>query len=110
MADFTVWSCAIAEALGYGKEEFLETYNNNIKAQNREAIEGSPVGDLVLKFMEDKKEWKIRQQHSTMNFCHLAETLKVNIKAKGFPRLQINLTHRLNEIKSNLADEGYFLN
>ena len=50
MADFTVWGCAIAEALGYKKEEFLDAYSSNIQAQNREALEGSPIGELIITF------------------------------------------------------------
>ncbi len=106
MADFTVWGCAIAEALGYGKDAFLEAYNSNIQAQNREAIEGSPVGELILKFMEDKQEWKGRPSELLIELESLAEAMKVNIKAKTFPKAAHVLTKRLNEIKTNLLDEG----
>jgi len=58
MADFAIWGCAIAKALGYYDGAFTDAYNANIQSQNREALEASPVGELILKFMEDKQEWK----------------------------------------------------
>jgi hypothetical protein len=36
----------------------------------------------------------------------LAELNKINAKAKSFPRAAHALTRRLNEIKTNLLDEG----
>jgi len=106
MADFTNWGCAIAEALGYGKDAFLEAYYANIQAQNREAIEGSPVGELILKFMDDKTEWEGSASELLALLEGIAEANKVNIKARGFPKAANSLTRRLNEIKTNLMDEG----
>lgn len=106
MADFTVWGCAIAEALECGKDAFLDAYNTNIQAQNREAIEGSPVGELILKFMEDKSDWEGRASELLTLLEGLAGANKVNIKAKSFPKAAHVLTKRLNEIKTNLIDEG----
>lgn len=108
MADFTIWGCAIAEALGYGKDAFLDAYYTNIQVQNREAIEGSPVGELILRFMENKNEWEGKASELLTALEGLAEENKINIKAKGFPKAANTLTRRLNEIKTNLMDEGIF--
>jgi len=43
MADFALWGCAIAEALGYPQQEFLAAYDQNAEARNDEVLQGSPV-------------------------------------------------------------------
>jgi len=106
MADFAIWGCAIAEAIGETKETFMEAYNANIQSQNREAIESSPIGELILKLMEDKTEWGGRASELLNELGKLAEAQKVNIKAKGFPKAAHVLTKRLNELKTNLLEEG----
>ena len=84
----------------------MDAYYGNIQAQNREAIEGSPVGELVLRFMEDKTEWEGGASELLGELEKLAESYKINAKAKSFPRAAHALTRRLNEIKTNLLDEG----
>jgi hypothetical protein len=108
MADFALWGCAIAETLGYGKEAFLDAYYANIQIQNIQAIEGSPVGDLILKFMENQDEWEGSPSDLLIEFESLAVAMRVNIKAKGFPKSANTITRRLNEIKSNLIEQGVF--
>ncbi len=53
MADFMVWGCAISEALGVGMDAFKAAYIANIQSQNKEALEASPIGDVLMKFVED---------------------------------------------------------
>ncbi|KCZ73644.1 hypothetical protein ANME2D_00716 [Candidatus Methanoperedens nitroreducens] len=106
MADFAVWGCAIAEALGYGMDAFLDAYDANIRAQNREALEGSIIGDLILKFMGDRTEWQGTPSELLIELELLGEACRVNTKAQGFPKAANTLTRRLNEIKTNLLEEG----
>lgn len=106
MADFAIWGVAIAKSIGYKEGDFMEAYNANIQSQNREAIESNPVGELVLKFMENKIEWSGRASELLNLLEELALANKINVKAKNFPKAANTLTRRLNELKSNLADEG----
>jgi len=48
MADFMEWGCAISEALGIGMEVFKAAYLGNIRSQNKEAIDASPIGDVII--------------------------------------------------------------
>ena len=57
MADFALWGCAISEALGFTKEEFLSAYKENIVQQTWTALNENVVGSAVLAFMENKTEW-----------------------------------------------------
>ncbi|MFH1313119.1 MAG: hypothetical protein ABIJ00_07790, partial [Candidatus Eisenbacteria bacterium] len=43
MADFAHWGCAIAEALGWTQEGFLQALNANARLRDEEVLESSPV-------------------------------------------------------------------
>ena len=44
--------------MGYKDNKFLNAYYNNIGLQVEAAIESSPVGTKIVKFIEDKQEWE----------------------------------------------------
>jgi hypothetical protein len=52
MADFAEWGSAIAIALGYTQEQFIDSYKNNIKQQSDTVIDDSLVATLVLTLQE----------------------------------------------------------
>ena len=54
MADFASWSCAISEAMGIDKEQFISAYRNNINKQNEEAINASPIGLAVIELVKNE--------------------------------------------------------
>lgn len=58
MADFAVWGCAIAEALGYSQEAFMETYWENIESQDREVAFEDPVANALITFMKHQPSWE----------------------------------------------------
>lgn len=80
MADFTVWGCAVAEALGIDKEKFLMAYERNAKLQNEESIENSPVALAVIELIKSKKigieaeATYILDQLNRINNCGLTGT------------------------------------
>lgn len=120
MADFMEWGCAISEALGTGMEAFKGAYLANIRSQNTEAIDASPVGDALMKFVDDgftivnegfldvekATSWKGTAAELLAILEECATSHKINIKTKTWPKAGNILTRRLNEIKTNLADEG----
>ncbi|PIR83675.1 hypothetical protein COU18_03275 [Candidatus Kaiserbacteria bacterium CG10_big_fil_rev_8_21_14_0_10_51_14] len=59
MADFTAWGCAIAEAIGYSQQSFLDAYSRNIGEQIEEVIESNIVATLIIELMCDDEtvEW-----------------------------------------------------
>ena len=48
MADFAQWGCAIAPALGWSEEAFLEAYASNRDSASVVALEASPVAQVLL--------------------------------------------------------------
>ena len=107
MADFTVWGCAIAEAIGYSKEKFLEAYDHNINQQNSEVIIESPVASSLLEFMKDKSDWQMTATELFEELKITAANLKINIdKDKRFPKTPGALSKKINQLKPNLAAVG----
>lgn len=58
MADFAEIGEIISRCMGYEDNKFLDAYYNNIGLQVEAAIESSPAGTTIVKFMEDKNEWE----------------------------------------------------
>jgi hypothetical protein len=106
MADFTLWGCAVAEALGYSQEEFLAAYRSNINRQNEEAINEHPVATTVCVFMEGRNSWQGTSTELLSALETIAESLKINIKHNLWPKGPQVLSRRLNEVKTNLDAVG----
>ena len=53
MADFAIWSEAIARAMGYNDLEFLNAYYENIGKQNVEAIQNHPLGQVIVRYIAE---------------------------------------------------------
>jgi len=106
MADFAVWGCAIAEALGRTKEEFLEAYYANIGRINREALAESMIGNLILTFMQEVSEWEgtPTQLHNELEM--LAPAHGIDIRSKAWIKTPRSLGKRLRLIIPNLREEG----
>jgi hypothetical protein len=107
MADFALWGCAIAEALGHTKEDFLRAYSRNIEQQKDTALSESPVAQAVLSFMQDKKEYS---ETPTIFYkeltSHAIYELQIDTRVDSWPKAPNLLSRRLNEISVNLAGAG----
>lgn len=106
MADFTIWGCAAAEALGYSQQEFLSAYRTNIDRQNEEAINEHPVATTIFSFMEGKTSWQGTCTQLLSELETIAGTLKINTRHALWPKAPQALSRRLNEVKTNLDTVG----
>jgi len=106
MADFTKRGAAIAEALGYGVEAFLQAYAENKARQTDEAIANNAVAAAIKAFMENKKEWTGTASELLGELEEIAESEKINTKAKGWPKAANSLSRKLNELKTTLQQAG----
>jgi hypothetical protein len=107
MADFAVWGCAIAEALGYTQEQFLDAYYHNIKSQNIEVLTDSMEATAILKLMEGQDHWKGTASELLVKLVEILTHGGTDVSSEQyFPKKANVLTRRLNQIKVNLADEG----
>ena len=111
MADFAKWGCAISEALGYTKEDFLRAYTKNIEQQKDTALSESPVAQAILSFVGDKDEYSATPTVFYKELTdHAAFDLKIDTRGDSWPKAPNYLTRRLNELKVNLADAGIGFN
>lgn len=105
MADFSVWGEAISRAMGYPAMSFVDAYNENIEAQNKEAIAGHILGSIILKIVDDGgfDGTPLALYHRVLIE---AETFKIDSRAKDFPKSANSFTRKLNDIADNLREEG----
>ena len=106
MADWACWGSAIAIALGYTQDEFLAAYRGNMAEANAELLTDHPVANAVWEFMQGKPSWHGPASKLLEELEDLALDLKTDIKAKTWPKTPSALSHRINEITSNLKDSG----
>ncbi len=110
MADFTRWGCAIAEAIGYSQQDFLNEYCNNINTQNTEALENNPVGTAVLSFWNSldliDERWRNTPTQAYQTLTKHAEGLDIKVSGKDWPKSPAAMSRELNRLKTNLKKEG----
>jgi hypothetical protein len=107
MADFTVWGCAIAEALGYTQQQFLDAYYRNLRMQNTEVLADSFEASAIIKLMETNERWEGSASELLTKLTEILTTQGVDVtKEAGYPKAANALVRRLNTLKTNLAEEG----
>ena len=106
MADFAKWGYAIAEALGsYGKQ-FLEDYESDETERTHETVDANPVATAILTFMENKEQWEGSPRDLLLELEEIAESEKLDVKSKLWPKVPAWVTRRLNEIEPSLKTLG----
>ncbi len=106
MADFAVWGCAIAEALGYKQVDFLSAFSSNARVRNSEAINSNPVAMAVITFMDGRTEWRGTASELLSELNFIADRHRIDRKQKFWPKAPHILTRRLNEAQPNLRAIG----
>jgi hypothetical protein len=106
MADFALWGCAVAEALGYSHDGFLAAYEGNTETRNEEALQASPVAGMLMELMDRQPEWEGTPTELLAELETLAEQHRVNITSREWPKAPHALSRRLNEVRPNLAAVG----
>ena len=104
MADFVLVGCAIAEAIGYTRDEFLQAYYHNINSQNEEVLAEHLEAMLVSALLEGQNEW-------SGSPAQLLEVLRAigkeqSIDEKQLPKSANALSRKLNILKTNLETAG----
>jgi len=107
MADFTRWGCATARALEKTQEEFITAYENKNKKQIEESVRSSPVGSVLMEYMEDTKEWCDSPTKLLMALTEHAKNTNISTRQKAWPKAPAILTNELNYLKPNLKALGF---
>jgi len=104
MADFTIWGCAIAEALGYKKEEFISAYQNNIDKQKETILNENTIAMVLISFMEERswEKWESTMSELLERLTQHAPFVHVSTYDKHWPKAPNALSRALNILKITL--------
>lgn len=104
MADFAVWGCAIAEALGHTQQEFIQAYYENIDHQNEQVLGESLIATAVRAMLKNQAEWEGTPSELLDKLTIVAKEQGINTeRERDWPKAANTLSRRLNELKTNLA-------
>lgn len=106
MADFYRWGCAVAESLGYAREQFFEAYRANIALQNKKAIEEDPLASAILVLMEIQDDWEGKASDLLKKLKEIASEEEIDTKSRIWPKSPSALSRRIGIVKINLMAEG----
>lgn len=109
MADWAIWGCAIAEALGYHKEEFLNAYESNVNRQAEMLLNENIVATTLFSFMSDRKEWKGTATELLGLLYSKTPLDYFEKREKYWPKSAGSLSKRLNELSTYLKQMGILI-
>jgi len=105
MADFALWGCAIAEALGIGQEAFLAAYFRNINSQSEELINDNTVATILVAIVNSHEGmWEGSPRQLFKAFKDQAMDDK--IADSRLPASPSALTREINRLKTPLEETG----
>lgn len=105
LADWGGYAAAVYEAMGWGAELFAEDWDNVVKAQNQGTLDGSPVAQAIIKFMENREEYESSSANLFKSLDLVAENLGVD-KDKEWPKSARWLWRRIKEVLPLLSSVG----
>jgi hypothetical protein len=106
MADFALWGAAIAVALGYTQEQFIESYEADIRDRNLDVVETHPVGAAIQALMEDKVEWEGTATELLSELNQVALVNGIDTEQEDWPKTSVWLARRMNEVSTDLQQIG----
>lgn len=107
LADWGEYAAAVYEVLGWGAEQFLTDWDEIVRAQNQSTLDGSPVAQAIIKFMEDKDEHTAPASELHKQLEEVADGLGISItRDKAWPKSARWLWRRIKEVLPLLAVVG----
>ena len=104
LIDFLKWGCAVAEALGYGQEKFLEAYQKNRIRLNAELLEEDEVASAVMDYIEEAGEFKGTMSELSAEISDML--YEKGIYANNKIKQPNHLSRRLKELQTGLSNVG----
>ncbi len=107
LADWGEYAAAAYKVLGWGVDQFLEDWGEVVRVQNMGTLDGSPVAQAILAFMESRNEWTGLASDLHAKLEVEAEELNINIKReKTWPKSPSWLWRRIKEVLPLLVAMG----
>jgi len=107
LADWGEYAGAVYQVMGWGAETFLRDWDDVVRTQNQATLDGSPVPQAIIKFMEDKEEYTATSSKMHSKLKVVAAQLGVDVdKDKAWPKSARWLWRRINEVLPLLVAAG----
>jgi hypothetical protein len=107
LADWGEYAAAVYEVMGWGSETFLNDWDEVVRVQNQATLDGSPVAQAIIKFMEDEEEYTATSSELHSKLKVVAATLGVDVdRDKAWPKSARWLWRRIKEVLSLLVAAG----
>jgi hypothetical protein len=104
MADYALFAIASEQVLGLEPGEFMSVFNDSRELSRQVVIESSPVGEAVIRLMEDRLVWK---GTASELLCELEKhTDDATYRSRYFPKASNLLMRQLNRLKPDLVSLG----
>jgi len=107
LADWGEYAASVYEVMGWGAETFLRDWDEVVRVQNQATLDGSPVAQAIIKFMEDKEEYSAPSSEMHSKLKVTAAQLGVDVERdKAWPKSARWLWRRIKEVLSLLVASG----
>jgi primase-polymerase (primpol)-like protein len=107
LADWGYYAAGVYEALGWGADRFLEDWEEVVEVQEQATLEGSPVAQAILLFMDERREYAGRATELYRALVDVAFEHDMKIeKDKAWPGSPRWLWRRIKEVLPLLASRG----
>jgi Bifunctional DNA primase/polymerase, N-terminal len=107
LADWGEYAAAVYEVMGWSAEQFLSDWDEIVKVQNRSTLDGSPVAQTIIKFMEDRESFEGSSTELHKKLENIAEEIGVSIvRDKAWPKSARWLWRRIQEVVPLLVGVG----
>jgi len=107
LADWGEFAAAVYEVMGWGAETFLIDWDEVVRVQNQATLDGSPVAQAIIKFMEDREEYTATSSEMHSKLKIVAAQLGVDVERdKAWPKSARWLWRRIKEVLSLLVAAG----
>ena len=108
MADFEEYAEITSRCIGHKPYDFINAYYNNQQLQTDAVVEGSPVATAIIKLLDkpnyNENGWCGTATDLLSELESYALEFKINTKSKFWVKSANSLSHRLNQIRTNMRD------
>lgn len=105
LADWGRWAMAVYQAAGWGAEQFGADWAVVVERQQAAAIEGSPVAQALLRWMDGRRSWQGTASELFDALTPVADELSLT-RSKGWPKSPNWLSRRIRELRPVLLSRG----
>jgi hypothetical protein len=107
LADWGEYAACVYEVMGWSAETFLNDWDEVVRVQNQATLDGSPVAQAIIKFMEDREEYTATSSEMHSKLKVVAAQLGVDVdRDKAWPKSARWLWRRIKEVLPLLVAAG----